>query len=62
MITIDLSKQQSLDADAKAIQQIKFLGNLNRARNVNGNTTMSFINEATKETILYFSQRNMYAS
>ena len=28
MITIDLSKQQALDADPKAIQQINFTGNL----------------------------------
>ena len=28
MISIDLSKQQALDADPKAIQQINFIGNL----------------------------------
>ena len=28
MIAIDLSKQQALDADSKAIQQINFTGNL----------------------------------
>ena len=28
MIAIDLSKQQALDADPKAIQQINFIGNL----------------------------------
>ena len=28
MIAIDLSKQQTLDADPKAIQQINFTGNL----------------------------------
>ena len=28
MIAIDLSKQQALDADRKAIQQINFTGNL----------------------------------
>ena len=28
MIAIDLSKQQALDADPKAIQQINFAGNL----------------------------------
>ena len=28
MIAIDLSKQQALDADPKAIQQINFSGNL----------------------------------
>ena len=30
MITTDLSKQQALDANPKAIQQITFTGNLNR--------------------------------
>ena len=47
IIEIDLSKQQALDADPKAIQQINFTGNLNRAnndgRNVNENTIMFFI-------------------
>ena len=28
MIMIDLSKQQALDADPKAVQQINFTGNL----------------------------------
>ena len=28
MIAIDLTKQQTLDADPKAIQQINFTGNL----------------------------------
>ena len=44
MITIDLSKQQELDANRKAIQQISFSGNLNRNRN----TTMFFIIEEKK--------------
>ena len=39
MIAIDLSKQQALDADPRAIQQINFTANLDRA----GNTTMFFI-------------------
>ena len=39
MIAIDLSKQQVLDADPKAIQQINFTANLNRV----GNTTIVFI-------------------
>ena len=46
MIAVDLSKQQALDADARAIQQI------NRARN----TTMLLIIEEAKETVLDFSQ------
>ena len=55
MITIDLSKQQPLDADPKAIQQINFTENLNRGENVNDNTIMFFITEEAKETILDFS-------
>ena len=39
MIAIDLSKQQALDADRRAIQQINFTANLDR----NGNTTIFFI-------------------
>ena len=42
-IAIDLSKQQALDADPKAIQQINFTGNLNRGQNVNNNTIMFLI-------------------
>ena len=54
MIAIDLSKQQALDADPKAIHQIKYTTNL--AWNPIGNTTMSFIIEEVKERILDFSQ------
>ena len=52
MIAVDLSKQQVLDADPRAIQQIKFTANLDRA----GNTRIYFILEEAKETILDFSQ------
>ena len=52
MTAIDLSKQQVLDADARAIQQINFTANLHKA----GNTTMFFIIEEAKETVLDFSQ------
>ena len=34
MKIIDLSKQQALDADSKAIQQTNFTRNLNRDENV----------------------------
>ena len=51
MIAIDLSKQQVLDTDPRAIQQINFTSNLDRA----GNTTFFIIEEA-KETVLDFSQ------
>ena len=56
MIAIELSKQQALDADPKAVQQISFTGNLNLGENVNVNTIFFFIIEE-KETILDFSQR-----
>ena len=52
MIAIDLSKQQALDTDPRTIQQINFTANLDRA----GNTTMFFIIEEAKETVLDFSQ------
>ena len=34
MIAMDLSKQQALDADPRAIQQINFTANLDRVENV----------------------------
>ena len=52
MIAVDLSKQQALDADPRAIQQINFTANLDRA----GNTRVYFILEEAKETIIDFSQ------
>ena len=55
MIVVDLNKQQALDADPKAIQQINFTANLDRA----GNTTMFFIIEEAKETVLDFSQETV---
>ena len=58
MIAIALSKQQELDDEPKAIQQINFTSNLNPDGNVNDNK-MFFIIEETKETILDFSQRNV---
>ena len=56
MLAIDLSTQQEIDADPKAIQQINFTGNLNWGENVNDNTIMVFIFEEEKESILDFSQ------
>ena len=52
LITIDLSKQQKLDADPKAIKQINFTGNLDRTEGA----TMFFIIEEAKETVLNFSK------
>ena len=52
MIAVDLSKQQALDPDLKAIQQINFTANLNRA----GRTRFCFILEEAKETVFEFPQ------
>ena len=52
MIAVGLSKQQVLDADPRAIQQINIAAYLDRA----GNTRVYFILEEAKETILNFSQ------
>ena len=51
MIGIDLSKQQALDADLRAIQQINLTSNLDRAGN-----KMFFVIAEAKETALGFSQ------
>ena len=52
---MDLSKQQAHDIDSKEIQQISFTANLDRE----WNTTMFFIIEEAKETILGFSQETV---
>ena len=51
-IAADLSKQETLDTDLRAIEQINFTTNLDRA----GNTRIFLILEEAKETILDFSQ------
>ena len=55
MIVVDLSKQRAPDVGPKAIQQINFTANLDRA----GNTRIFFIFEEAKETVLDFSQRTV---
>ena len=52
MIVGDLSKQQVLDTNSKAIQQVNFTANLDRA----GNTRIYFILQEAEETALGFSQ------
>ena len=52
LIAIELSKEQKLDADLKAIAQINFTGNLEN------NTTIFFIIEEEKETAPRFFKRN----
>ena len=51
MIAVDLSEQQALDADPKAIQQSNFTGILSG----NNNRFMFFSIEEAKGTILDFS-------
>ena len=55
MIAINISRQQTLDANPRAIQQINFTANLDKA----GNITMFFIIEEAKETVLDFSQETV---
>ena len=55
LIGINLSKQQKLGADPKAIQQINFTGNLTRG----GGARMYFIIEKAKETVLDFSKETV---
>ena len=55
MITIDLSKQQELDTDTKAMQQINFTRNLDWS----AGATMFFIIEEPNETILDFLQETV---
>ena len=50
MRSIDLSKQETLDVDPKAIQQINF------TRNLENNAVTFFVIEVGKETVLDFSQ------
>ena len=52
MIAVNLSKQQALDADPRAMQQINFTENLDRT----GNKRIYFILDEAKETILNFAQ------
>ena len=55
MVAVDLSKQQVLDADPKAIQQINFTANLDWENN----TRLYFILEDARETVFAFSQGNV---
>ena len=55
MIAIVLSKQQTLDADPRAIQQINFTENLDRAWDI----IMFFIIEEAKENVVDFSQETV---
>ena len=52
MIAVDLRKQQALDPDPKAIQEINFTANLDKP----GRTRIYFILEEAKESAFEFSQ------
>ena len=57
MISVDLSKQQAIDANLKVIQQISFTENLDWA----GTTTILLILVELAETIFDFLQRTLRA-
>ena len=57
-MAIDLIKQQALDADPKAIQQITSAGILDQGEEVNYNTIMFFIIEEGKKKHFRFFTRN----
>ena len=54
LIAVDLSKQKSLDADLRAIQQIVFQGVVGGANNTK--IRLYTILEKSKETILEFAK------
>ena len=56
LIVIDSSKQQKLDGDPKAIQQVGFTGNIEKR------TSIFFIVEEVKETVLDFSKGTVKVS
>ena len=55
MLAINLSKQQELDADPKAIHQINFTKNLDQE----AGATIFFIIEEAKEIVLDFLQETV---
>ena len=55
MIAIDLGKQQALDTNPKAIQEVNFIGNLSG----NNNILLFFIIEEVKETIIDISHETV---
>ena len=50
MIAVDLSKQQALDADPRAIQQINFTANLDRAGNTNRRSKRNYFRLFTRNS------------
>ena len=55
LIAMDFSKQQKLDADPNAIQQINFTGNQDRA----GGSTMFFIIEEAIKQFQIFQKKHL---
>ena len=55
LIAVDLSKQNALDANSRAIQQIIFTGKITATQH-NTRIIMYYILEQSKETILEFSK------
>ena len=55
LIARDLSKQRKLDVDPKAMQQINFIGNLDRGERA----ALFFIIEEAKETLLDYSKQTV---
>ena len=56
LITIDLKNQEKLDTDSKAIQQIDFTGNLDRAEGL----TIFFIIKEAKEFQIFQEEQLKY--
>ena len=56
IIVVDLSKQNALDADSRAIEQIIFTGEI-KATVANTRVIIFYVLEKSKETILEFSKR-----
>ena len=55
LIAADLSKQEALDTDSRAIQQIIFTGNITAAEE-NTRVIIYYILEQSKETIIEFAK------
>ena len=52
LIAIDLNKQQALDGDPRAIHQINFTGNLDRA----GNATFFLLLKKQKKSWIFYKE------
>ena len=57
IIAVDLTKQQEIDADPKAIQQINFTGNLDRAEE---STLFSLLKKWKKQFWIFHKEQWKY--